>query len=156
MTTRPATEERRRQLFLEAVELIEREHAHELELAAVARRIATSRRQLQRVFAEVGDTSFREHLTAVRMDRAVELMRHGGVPVRDVAMTVGYRQPAQFAMAFRCHVGASPSAFRRGGAPLAPGVGTVAEDDGRGSAGGHRTPPTAGALASEDGGRLAA
>ena len=42
--------------------------------AAVAHSIATSRRQLQRVFGEQG-TSFREELQRVRMTRAAELLR---------------------------------------------------------------------------------
>ena len=83
---------------------------------ALARRIATSRRQLQRAFAEVGHTSFRGHLAAVRMCRALELLRAGRAPVREVAMTVGYRQPAQFAKAFRRHHGIPPSSLRTTGA----------------------------------------
>ena len=158
MTTRPATVERRRQLFAEAVELIEREHARELELAAVARRIATSRRQLQRVFAEVGGTSFREHLTAVRMRQAVKLLSGGRTPVRDVAMTVGYRQPAQFAKAFRRHLGAAPSAFRRQAASLDVATAPPAAwDGGQREPSGRPEPRRARGPASDDGdGRLAA
>lgn len=113
MSSRPATLERRRHLYEEAVAIIAREYDRELELEDVARRIATSRRQLQRAFAEAGGTSFRSHLAAVRMHRALELLESGATPVREVAQTVGYRQPAQFAKAFRRHHGASPSAFRR-------------------------------------------
>ena len=113
MSSRPATHERRRSLYEEALEIIDREYDRELELEDVARRIATSRRQLQRAFAEAGETSFRSHLAAVRMHRALELLEGGPAPVREVAQTVGYRQPAQFAKAFRRHHGASPSAFRR-------------------------------------------
>ena len=62
-----------------------------------------------------------EHLTAVRMDRAGTLLTRGGTTVREVARSVGYRQPAQFAKAFRRHHGLAPSEFRararaRGGA----------------------------------------
>ena len=113
---------RRRELLVDPAELIEREYASDLELEDVARRIATSRRQLQRVFAELGGTSFREHLTAVRMRHAAELLSEGRAQVRDVAQAVGYRQPAQFAKAFRRHVGAAPSAFRRQGGPPYPGT----------------------------------
>jgi len=74
--------------------------------------VATSRRQLQRAYAEVGRTTFREHLTAVRMERAGDLLRHGNLTIREVAQRVGYRQPAQFAKAFRRHHGAAPSGFR--------------------------------------------
>ena len=109
---RPTTIARRRDLFEEAVEIIEREYDRDLELEDLARRIATSRRQLQRAFAEVGRTSFREHLAGVRMRHARELLSAGSAPVRAVATTVGYRQPAQFAKAFRRHHGVPPSSLR--------------------------------------------
>jgi transcriptional regulator GlxA family with amidase domain len=109
---RDATIERRRQLFDEAVEIIEREYAGELPLDQVARRVASSRRQLQRAFAEAGETSFRSYLARVRMAHARELLRTGDLPVAAVAVAVGYREPAQFAKAFRRHHGAPPSAYR--------------------------------------------
>src|SRR3954470_6856548 len=112
MTIRSGTVARRRTLFEEASEIIEREYAHPIELDDVARRLATSRRQLQRAFAEVGETSFRTHVAKVRMRRALELLREGNMPVRDVANAVGYRQPAPFAKTFRRHHGAPPSSFR--------------------------------------------
>jgi transcriptional regulator GlxA family with amidase domain len=112
MTIRTGTQARRRALFDEAAEIIEREYARPIELDDVARRLATSRRQLQRAFAEVGETSFRTHVAKVRMRRALELLREGALPVRDVANSVGYRQPAQFAKTFRRHHGAPPSSFR--------------------------------------------
>jgi AraC family transcriptional regulator, regulatory protein of adaptative response / methylphosphotriester-DNA alkyltransferase methyltransferase len=112
LSNRPTTLIRRRALFEEAAEIIEREYDRDLELEEVARRIATSRRQLQHAFAEVGGTSFRSYLASVRMRRALTLLRSGSVPVREVAMTVGYRQPAQFAKAFRRHHGVSPSSLR--------------------------------------------
>jgi AraC family transcriptional regulator, regulatory protein of adaptative response / methylphosphotriester-DNA alkyltransferase methyltransferase len=112
---REGTLERRRALFEEAKEIIRREYPQDLELDQIARRLATSRRQLQRSFAEVGDTSFRSYVAEVRMQRALELLREGTLPVRDVAASVGYRQPAQFAKTFRRHHGAPPSSFRGNG-----------------------------------------
>jgi AraC family transcriptional regulator, regulatory protein of adaptative response / methylphosphotriester-DNA alkyltransferase methyltransferase len=112
MTIRTGTVARRRALFDEAAEIIEREYANQIELDDVARRLATSRRQLQRAFAEAGATSFRTHVAKVRMRRALELLREGNLAVRDVANSVGYRQPAQFAKTFRRHHGAPPSSFR--------------------------------------------
>ena len=46
------------------------------------------------------------------MDRAAEMLAARGLTVREVAHRVGYRQPAQFAKAFRRHHGSSPSTFR--------------------------------------------
>ena len=99
-----------------------REFASELSLDDIARRVASSRRQLQRAYAEIGDTTFRDHLTRVRMQRAAELLAHRGMTVREVARRVGYRQPAQFAKAFRRYQGLAPSAFRSRGPRAASGL----------------------------------
>jgi AraC family transcriptional regulator, regulatory protein of adaptative response / methylphosphotriester-DNA alkyltransferase methyltransferase len=108
--------QRRRELFLEAAAIIEAEYESKLALDDVARRVATSRRQLQRAFAEAGETSFRTYLQRIRMERAADLLREGEAPVNQVASAVGYRQPAQFAKAFRRHHGSPPSTYRANGA----------------------------------------
>ena len=112
---RPSTIRMRASLLDEANEIVARDYASELMLDDVARRIASSRRQLQRAYAEIGHTTFRAHLTRVRMDRAAELLATRTFTVREVAHRVGYRQPAQFAKAFRRHRGLAPSDFRAGG-----------------------------------------
>jgi transcriptional regulator GlxA family with amidase domain len=117
---RATTVNLRTSLYQDSVEIVEAEYDSDLALDEIARRVASSRRQLQRAYAEIGDTTFREHLTAVRMRRAAELLAQGRLTVREVARRVGYRQPAQFAKAFRRATGASPSEYRsqgNGGAP---------------------------------------
>ena len=109
---RDTTITHRTSLFEDAVAIVEAEYSTELSLDDIARRVASSRRQLQRAYAEIGETTFREHLTAVRMDRAAEMLSVRGLTVREVAHRVGYRQPAQFAKAFRRHHGDAPSDFR--------------------------------------------
>jgi AraC family transcriptional regulator of adaptative response / methylphosphotriester-DNA alkyltransferase methyltransferase len=110
---RQSTAYRRNELYRDAIAVIEREYGDEdLSLAGVARTIATSRRQLQRAFAEAGGTSFRREVQRVRMARAAALLHEGSLSVQSVAGAVGYRQAAQFAKAFRRHHGAPPSAFR--------------------------------------------
>jgi AraC family transcriptional regulator, regulatory protein of adaptative response / methylphosphotriester-DNA alkyltransferase methyltransferase len=110
---RQSTLQRRRQLFDEALAAIRRDYADEaLSLASVAHSIATSRRQLQRVFGE-RRTTFRRELQRVRMTRAAELLREDSLPVAAVARAVGYRQAAQFSKAFRRHHGHPPSHVRR-------------------------------------------
>src|SRR5436190_3899850 len=118
---RPNTVRHRTSLFQDAVEIVEAEYASDLSLDDIARRVASSRRQLQRAYAEIGRTTFREHLTRVRMERAAELLARRGLTVREVARRVGYRQPAQFAKAFRRHQGLAPFAFRSDGAMLGNG-----------------------------------
>jgi AraC family transcriptional regulator of adaptative response / methylphosphotriester-DNA alkyltransferase methyltransferase len=113
---RPTTIRLRTSLFEEATDIVDQEYGSELSLDEIARRVASSRRQLQRAYAEIGHTTFRDHLTRVRMDKAAELLTTRGMTVREVAHRVGYRQPAQFAKAFRRHLGVAPSDFRSGGA----------------------------------------
>ena len=115
---RPSTIRHRTSLFDDAVAIVESEFASDLSLDDIARRVASSRRQLQRAYAEIGGTTFREHLTRVRMERAAELLAGRAPTVREVAHRVGYRQPAQFAKAFRRHHGVAPSDFRSGDGPL--------------------------------------
>ena len=111
---RAATIRHRTSLFEEATSIVESEYAADLSLDDIARRVASSRRQIQRVFAEVGNTTFRTYLTRVRMRRAAELLSTSGPTVREVAARVGYRQPAQFAKAFRRYRGMAPSDYRAG------------------------------------------
>jgi AraC family transcriptional regulator of adaptative response / methylphosphotriester-DNA alkyltransferase methyltransferase len=115
-TQRPTTIRLRTSLFEEATEIVQAEYGSELSLDDIARRVASSRRQLQRAYAEIGNTTFRDHLTRVRMHKAAELLATRGLTVREVAHRVGYRQPAQFAKAFRRHLGVAPSDYRADGA----------------------------------------
>jgi AraC family transcriptional regulator of adaptative response / methylphosphotriester-DNA alkyltransferase methyltransferase len=119
MAKRDTTTRRREALFHEAAGLIDRSYAEDLDLASVARGVATSRRQLQRAFQEMGRTTFRTYLAEVRMRNAVRLLQESSLPVREVAQLVGYRQPAQFAKAFRRHHGVPPSSVRGGDKPAA-------------------------------------
>lgn len=125
---RPATIRHRSSLLDDAIAIVEVEYASDLALDDIARRVASSRRQLQRAYAEIGSTTFREHLAAVRMQRAAEMLQNRGLTVREVAHRVGYRQPAQFAKAFRRHHGVAPSDYRAGrrGTPTEPLVAEAA------------------------------
>ncbi|CAB4878109.1 unannotated protein [freshwater metagenome] len=109
---RPSTISLRRSLYEEADAIVQTEFERDLALDEIARRVASSRRQLQRAFAEVGRTTFRDRLTNVRMDRAAEMLARPDLTVREVARRVGYRQPAQFAKAFRRRHAVSPSTYR--------------------------------------------
>jgi AraC family transcriptional regulator of adaptative response / methylphosphotriester-DNA alkyltransferase methyltransferase len=113
---RDTTVQLRSSLYADATAIVEREYASDLSLDDIAHRVASSRRQLQRAYAEIGRTTFRDHLTAVRMDRAAEMLARRTVTVREVAHRVGYRQPAQFAKAFRRRLGVAPSDYRANGA----------------------------------------
>jgi AraC-like DNA-binding protein/ABC-type transporter Mla MlaB component len=111
---RMATPVRRGALLAEATLALEARHPDPaLGIDDVAREIATSTRQLQRVFSELAGSAFRDELAAVRMQNGAVLLQTTALPVAEVARRVGYRQAAQFAKAFRREHGISPSGLRR-------------------------------------------
>ena len=73
---RASTAARRAALLAEATLAIEHRHAEPgLSLHDIAREVATSDRQLQRVFAELAGSSFRDELGAVRMQHGAALLQ---------------------------------------------------------------------------------
>ena len=111
---RPETLCARRRLYLLARAIVARHYRRGSTLAAVARALASSPRQLQRAYAQFGDVTFREDLMARRLAAAAELLvEQRSIPVRDVARIVGYRQAPHFARAFRRRYGLSPARFRQ-------------------------------------------
>jgi len=110
---RPETVRARRRLYLLARAIVARHYRRRLTLAAVARALASSPRQLQRAYEQFGETTFREDLTSRRLAAAAQLLaEQRSIPVRDVARIVGYRQAPHFAHAFRRRYGLSPARFR--------------------------------------------
>lgn len=110
---RNGTLQRRAAILRDAREAILRDHGPDVDLETVAHRIGTSRRQLQRVFAELSDSSFRETIAAVRMAHARKLLAETDRPIAAIGRVAGYQQPAQFSKAFRHHHGTSPRVYRQ-------------------------------------------
>jgi AraC-like DNA-binding protein len=112
----PETLAAHHRLYLLARVIVARHYRRELTLAEVAAALSTSPRQLQRFYAQFGDRTFHEDLFSRRMAAAAELLvEQQGIPVRDVARLVGYRQAAHFARVFRRSYGLPPACFRERG-----------------------------------------
>ena len=79
-----------------------------LRIDEVARHLGTSHRQLQRIFAEVGNTTYRKRLREIRMAEAARMLARGDREAVDVARAVGYRSPQRFNRAFARVFGFSP------------------------------------------------
>jgi AraC-like DNA-binding protein len=113
---RSETAARRRRLYVLARGLVARHYRRHLTLAALARALCSSPRQIQRAYAEFGAQSFHEDLRARRLAAAATLLyEQPAIPVADVARLVGYRQAAHFARAFRARFSVSPASFREPG-----------------------------------------
>jgi two-component system response regulator YesN len=53
-----------------------------------------------------------EYLTALRIEKAKELLLDGHKKTHEVALSVGYRDASYFSALFKKRVGRSPSAYR--------------------------------------------
>jgi len=110
---RTSTIEQRRRLYLLARVVIARHYRSPLTLQEVARALASSPRQLTRVYAQFGEVTFREELLTRRLNVAAQLLvEQPAIPVRDVARLVGFRQAPHFAKVFRQRYGLTPAGFR--------------------------------------------
>lgn len=112
---RDSTLDKRRELFDDAVEHIERNPRMQLDLDTLATELGATRRSLQRAFTEIGGTSFRAYAVEVKMRRARELLTSTDLTVREVGERVGYRKPPQFCKSFKLEHGVTPTELRRAG-----------------------------------------
>jgi AraC-like DNA-binding protein len=78
----------------------------------IATELAVSSRTLQRRLAALG-TSFAEELDQLRRDRAEHLLRHSKFSAADIAMLLGYSEPAAFFRAFKRWTRTTPQQWRR-------------------------------------------
>jgi AraC-like DNA-binding protein len=90
--------------------------AHQLsagrpDIPAMARELAVSERTLQRRLGDEG-TSFQLLLTAVRRERARELLADSALDIVEVAVLLGYEDQNSFFRAFRLWEGETPSSWR--------------------------------------------
>lgn len=81
-------------------------------LPAVAEQLCMSERTLKRKLQHQG-TSFLLLLEEARRRDARHLLAHSGMPIRSVALQLGYDNPANFTRAFRRWTGEAPIEYRR-------------------------------------------
>jgi AraC-like DNA-binding protein len=104
-----------------ARDLLEREYARPLNVPAMARAALMSPSAFSRRFREAyGETPY-AYLQARRVERAMGLLREGGMSVTDVCIAVGFTSLGSFSSTFTRLVGEPPSAYKaRDHSRLAP------------------------------------
>ncbi|APB00204.1 helix-turn-helix transcriptional regulator [Nocardia seriolae] len=96
-----------------------------IDMGEVAGRLNLSPRTFQRRLAEYG-TSWRAELEAARHELALELLADPGIPVRTVALRLGYDDHRTLSRAFQRWTGLTPTEYRRATDPVDRGrPGTV-------------------------------
>jgi AraC-like DNA-binding protein len=112
-----------------ARDLIDREYARPLDVAALARAAFMSTAHFSRQFrATYGETPY-AYLMTRRIERAKALLRRGELSVTEVCMAVGCTSLGSFSARFTQLVGETPTAYRardHGGLASVPGC--IAKD----------------------------
>jgi AraC family transcriptional regulator len=80
------------------------------ELAALT---SLSRSHFCTAFRQATGRTPNEWLTSVRLERARQLLRNPATRITEIALAVGYQTASAFTAAFRRHIGATPSDYRR-------------------------------------------
>jgi AraC-like DNA-binding protein len=106
-----------------AKDLIDRDYAEALDLAALARAASTSKYHFLRCFAETYARTPAQYLTERRIERAQDLLRATNLTVTEICHLVGYSSLGSFSTRFTTLVGCSPSEYqsRWTNAPRIPG-----------------------------------
>jgi AraC-like DNA-binding protein len=95
-----------------ARDLIDREYARPLDVAALARAALMSTAHFSRQFrATYGETPY-AYLMTRRIERAKGLLRHGDLSVTEVCMAIGCTSLGSFSSRFTELVGETPTAYR--------------------------------------------
>jgi AraC-like DNA-binding protein len=112
-----------------ARDLMDREYARPLDVAALARAALMSTAHFSRQFrATYGETPY-AYLMTRRIERAKALLRRGDLSVTEVCMAVGCTSLGSFSERFTQLVGETPTAYRaRDHGALARVPGCVAKD----------------------------
>ncbi|MBI5310383.1 MAG: helix-turn-helix transcriptional regulator [Actinobacteria bacterium] len=112
-----------------ARDLMDREYARQLDVAALARTALMSTAHFSRQFrATYGETPY-SYLMTRRIERAMALLRRGELSVTEVCMAVGCTSLGSFSARFTELVGETPTAYRaRDHSALASLPGCIARD----------------------------
>ncbi len=112
-----------------ARDLIDREYARPLDVAALARAALMSTAHFSRQFrATYGETPY-AYLMTRRIERAKALLRRGDMSVTEVCSAVGCMSLGSFSARFTQLVGETPTAYRaRDHSALATVPGCIAKD----------------------------
>jgi AraC family transcriptional regulator len=111
MSPRPQNE--RPEWLRKVLDLMSRDAMEPLTLTGVAREAGVHPVHLSRTFHRLTGTTFRAHLSRLRVRRSCEELTSRGKRIADVAAECGFADQSHFDRVFGRFAGLSPSAYRR-------------------------------------------
>lgn len=114
---REAVSQKKYHSLLEEAKNYIRQHFvdEDISLNAVAASVSLSPNHFSSIFSQEAGQTFVEYLTAVRMERAKELLRTTSMKSAEIAYAVGYKDAHYFSYLFKKTQKCTPRQFRQGG-----------------------------------------
>lgn len=83
-----------------------------LTLSSLSKMYFINEKYLGRIFKKTWGISFHEYLNELRLNNASKLLRHGNMPITDVAFDSGFENVTYFNRLFRRRFGKTPTQYR--------------------------------------------
>ena len=83
----------------------------EMSIAKVADIFGFSKKYFSALFVKNTQTTFTDHLAKIRIEHAVEMLKHSKLPVAELAEQCGYSDPLYFSKVFKHITGVAPSKY---------------------------------------------
>ena len=97
----------------QAIALMRRDLAHELDVDSVAAATGLSRAHFFHLFQRDTQVTPLVYANVLRFEAAIERLTHSQEPVAEVSDRLGFSAPGHFSRFFRAHLGITPTDYRR-------------------------------------------
>lgn len=84
-----------------------------IRLRDIAQTVCLSPNHLLRSYSEVFGKTPHQHISELRVSKALKLLRKSEMSITDITFEIGFYNPVSFSKMFRQHVGMSPMQFRK-------------------------------------------
>ncbi len=99
-------------LVSEVTGYIREHYAEECDNESICRHFSYHPNYINRLMVEHTGMSLHQYVNRTRVGKALALLESGAYPVSEIALLVGFSDPAHFSKTFRKCIGCSPSAYR--------------------------------------------
>lgn len=96
-----------------AMRIIAESFDQPLSLSFIAEKVGLSSNYFSRLFSEEVGESYNDHITRIRMEKAIEMLQHTNLKVYEVAEKVGIPNYRYFTSIFRNWTGVAPKDYKR-------------------------------------------
>jgi AraC-like DNA-binding protein len=107
-------------VVFKALQIIWNHSYRDFRVDDLVRRLPVTRRTLERKFLQAMGCSIGAEITRCRIERAKHLLTNTTLPIKHIALSVGFTCPDRMSIIFRDHLRQTPSQYRKQNRPILP------------------------------------